>query len=189
MLFAACSGEAGPEGPQGPQGPQGPEGQVGSAGRGGLMLGWADATGTVIPGIWGEPSADGSSPHYIDPSTGYMWRVMNDNGLLGAEYGQRVWLSTDCSGTPLFQGWLLATGGGLRLVPPRVVFAIGSEFRVRVDDAVITGSITNFGSTDDIGSCNTSVNPGYAFTDAQTAVVAKPTLTFPGPMHPVLTTL
>jgi len=187
-FVAACSGEAGPEGPQGPQGPQGPEGQVGSAGRGGLTYGWADATGTVVPGVIGPANAEGTSPQYIDPQTGYVWRAGTETGSLSGEYGLKLWQATDCTGTPYYAG-LLMENGTLRVVPPRVVFSVGSEFRVRNDDVTFSGLPPSWGSSGEPGSCLTNVDPVFAFTAAETSVVTKPTLTITAPLHPVLVTL
>jgi hypothetical protein len=172
------------------QGAQGDPGMQGSAGPAGPSIGWADATGKVVPGAYAQVLDDPTLAKYIDPATGYEWRLSVEFGTLNAESAGNVWTTDDCSGTEYYLTTRAA--GSLLPLPPRVAFEVatasGVENRVRKDDAAITGGTlpTDYVSIGLPGDCNIAAASGFGFTAAQTTVVTKPTLTLTLPLHPVL---
>jgi hypothetical protein len=193
-LLIGCEGAQGSDGARGQQGEpgaQGDPGMQGSAGPAGPGVGWADATGKVVPGAADQLVSDPGKVRYIDPATGYQWRLSVEFGGLDADGGVVSWTTDDCSGTSAYVT-VQGGAGSLLPLPPRVVFGVdtasGTEYRVRKDNAVVApGSApTDYASFGLPGDCSASPFSGFGLDASQTTVVTVPTLTLTPPLHPVL---
>jgi hypothetical protein len=150
------------------------------------MIRWADATGTVIPGvIW-----FGGQVLYVD-SNKYLWTITNTNTTItfGAYEGsslRRAFASTNCTGPAYY---VSSPGSTSYLPAPRLTFQVPgkSEVRVRLDTATYTqvGVCSNdTGSTcGGNGPCPENL-PGIAESD--TIVVTPPSVSAVPPLHPIL---
>jgi hypothetical protein len=198
VLLLGCGdqGDAGPQGPSGPvgdKGDKGDKGDPGVPGQSSQVIAWADATGTIVPGLFAETlSAQYFPParfFYVDPD-GDLWSAYVDalNGFqfVPALRVGKVFPGPGCTGTPFF----------LAAVYARVTFADGSSsgppsVRFRNDTAQM--SVMSYQSIlsdngNDPGTCfDTGPQQGAGVVLSDTTPVTVPTVTATMPLHPVLT--
>jgi hypothetical protein len=150
-------------------GDQADEGPPGPAGHDGVGEAWADALGTVVPGVRGHWNTYLAS--YYD-TNGNVWNI--DVETLEVTPIATA-TSASCSAGAVLEVCMpaLVPGGtGSRLVPPRITFTInGTGVRVRDDTAPPAG-----------GDCD-----ACAILSVDTSAVTAPTLTATPPLHPILT--
>lgn len=179
-------GEPGAQGPQGAAGPKGDQGQPGMAGTGALK--WVDATGTLVPGLYGGPYDQILT--YIDTNgTGWSANNNGDNtwtvstirqGGAGYEIMQTsaVWATSDCTGTKYF-------GGQMSYVAARLAFGVtGSttEYRAKKDAATVT-RLTSYSAMNNTTCTAYTVPQLLVVSEADTTVVTPPTMTAVLPVH------
>ena len=179
LLAVGCEGAQGPQGDQGPPGPAGPQGEMGAQGEKGADgptgpgEAWADATGTVVPGVRGRYYD--YNPTYFDVN-GNLWAV-NVETLALTPAVTNLGAPTTCSAGTVYNlcsGAVYPQGTGARLISPRVTFRASgnAEIRVRKDTSTFPG-----------GDCD----PSCAILVSDTTVVSAPTLIATAPLHPVAT--
>jgi len=109
--------------PIGPSGPPGPAGPAGATGH--LPYRWVDATGALV--------TESPEPMWIDPATGYVWKIDAETGEYwsGPEMPQVRWYdNASCQGSAWFESVFL----------PRVPFRMdgpGSTYFVRPDSVTL----------------------------------------------------
>ncbi len=158
----------------GPMGPTGPPGPPGQAAR--LPYRWVDATGAVVT----------ESPDlvWIDPSTGYVWKIDHETGAYesGPESAQLRWYdNASCQGT----AWFVA------LNLPREPFRVdgaGSPYLVR-PDSVPSESIYADATIGVSGTCIATFASFYLsdvvgeYTLTSTGLTEPPLSPWVGPLH------
>jgi hypothetical protein len=200
--MTGAPGPAGATGPQGPQGPigmtgaPGPAGATGPQGPRGQGISWADSTGNIIPGLFGQL---GGALMYVD-SNGDFWSAHIGEDATTLSFGPLfragqflVYTSPDCSGPPNF-------GNVFGDAPPSVAHVVfldrvdgnSGNMRVRNTNAKLKNiqvqSILDTAVEPD--ECRTvRPFPDFVLPFADTTVVTPPDIVIAvsPPLHPVLT--
>jgi hypothetical protein len=130
---------------------------------------WADAFGTVVPGVRGTWNTYLAS--YYD-ANGNIWNIDVETLALTPV---ATATSATCSAGAVFEVCMAALvpgGSGERLVAPRITFKINdTDVRVRDDTAPPAG-----------GDCD-----ACAILKVDTSAVTVPTLSATPPLHPIIT--
>jgi hypothetical protein len=181
----------GPQGLQGQQGLAGVDGQTGPQGLVGPQGGvrWADKTGAIVPGVFGEALAIAASTHlYYFDRFGHTWLIDPDTLVVSPVQPNlmyHVYTTTNCTGTSYY-----SPSQGPPFVPPRVTFGVQGfpGIRVRNDDGALLAHPGTC-STDSTGICTLTSpcpdNVDAAILESDTTVVTVPTVDATPPLHPV----
>ena len=146
------------------------------AGPASPSIAWADATGAVIPHVYGFP------PTLFD-ADGRVWKVEPATGSVlasGVDVIALGYASSDCSGPELAFAFLPS--------PPRAVFRTSQTDFFTLDDATTWSSTqVQFASSGMPGSCTTQPSGTFAFAvpTSELVPVNVPTPAGTAPFHPV----
>ena len=204
MLPVAMSCGVGDEGPPGPMGSTGAQGQAGASGVQGLQgavgaqglegvgaVQWADATGSAVSGVVGNPIDATHVPLSFFDADGHVWAITPSDGNVAPMLTAQVeYMSNDCSGSAFFRAGMTALNVA---IPPRMVFAdnVAGEAYVLQDNA--TGQLVTVCSEGFPSGCGGFSNAGsngcgndFVIPVATATVVSVPTPSIVPPLHPVL---